>query len=196
MARRSRIDGLEGTLDLLGQGIPDAARDELLVEMGILGREILAAQHADAAKDTGALAGALTLRLLTDRLKVRIGLISGNAGGGGRKGRGGRGGPFYGLFVERGRAAQTVLVTRHIRKRSLRGNNRKGNRRRTLYQTATTRLRRRGPNKGTPIGSPYKLRVREMAPRPFVAQPILEAAAEMHLADYWSKVLSRTGAGG
>jgi len=88
-----------------------------------------------------------------------------------------------------------VLVTRRIRKanRRLVGNNRKGNTRKTLFRGASARLRRRGPNKGTPIGSPYKMRVKAQAARSFVAQPILSEVADAHLSEFWANALERLG---
>ncbi len=183
-----KVEGLAEAYALFGQ-LPDAAEYELGVEMAIIGREILAAQHADVAKLTGALDAALALQLLLDRLKIRVGLLA----KGGRGRRAGQGGPFYGRFVEFGRSAQTVVVTRRIKKRRARGNSKNGNTRRIEYQGASTRLRRRGPNKGTPIGSPYKLRVRVRQAHPFVAQPLLQEAADLHLSDYWAKVLALAG---
>lgn len=189
----SKVEGLAETYSLLDH-LPQAAEDELAVEMAILGREILAAQQADVAKDTGKLSSALTLQLLLDRLKIRVGLIGQAArtfNGGSYKAK--TGGPFYGRFVEFGRAAQTVVVTRRIKQRRLIGNNRKGNTRQTIYGGASKRLRRRGPNAGTPIGSPYKMRVKGKAGRPFVAQPLLQETASSLLSDFWANALKRLG---
>lgn len=190
----SGIEGLAETYSLLDQ-MPHAAQDELAVEMAILGREILAAQQADVAKDTGKLSAALSLQLLLERLKIRVGLIGQAARTfNGRSYKARTGGPFYGRFVEFGRAAQTVLVTRRIKQRRLIGNNRKGSTRQTIFGGASKRLRRRGPNRGTPIGSPYKMRVRGKEARPYVAQPLLQEAASSVLADFWSNALKRLGA--
>lgn len=190
----SKVDGLAETYSLFDQ-LPQAAEDELAVEMAILGREILAAQHADVAKDTGALGAALSLQLLLDRLKIRVGLIGRDARKvNGRTYKARTGGPFYGRFVEFGRSEQTVVVTRRIKQRRLKGNNRQGNTRRTQFGGASERLRRRGPNRGTPIGSPYKMRVRGMGKRPFVAQPLLHDAASSLLSDFWANALRRLGA--
>lgn len=180
--------------------LPSAAEQELGVEMVAIGREVLAAQKADVAKETGALEGALSLQAILSRLKVRIGLLKGAREAykfNGRVRRAIQGGPFYGRFVEFGRRAQTVLVTRRIRaaNRRLAGNNRKGNNRRVLFTGDKTRLRRRGPNKGTPVGSAYKIRVKAMAARPFVAQPLLADAADAHLSEFWAKALERLGTG-
>lgn len=190
----SGIEGLAETYSLLDQ-IPQAAQDELAVEMAILGREILVAQQADVAKDTGKLSAALSLQLLLERLKIRVGLIGQAARTfNGRSYKARTGGPFYGRFVEFGRAEQTVVVTRRIKQRRLIGNNRKGSTRQTVYGGASKRLRRRGPNRGTPIGSPYKMRVKGKEARPYVAQPLLQEAASSVLSDFWSNALKRLGA--
>lgn len=195
MTASNKVEGLAETYSLFDQ-LPQAAEDELAVELAIIGREILTAQHADVAKDTGALDAALSLQLLLERLKIRVGLLIGGRGAGkinGRRDKGRAGGPFYGRFVEFGRSAQTVLVTRRVKRRRVRGNNRGGNSRRTEFLSASERLRRRGPNRGSAIGSPYKMRVKGKGARPFVAQPLLQEAGSAILSDFWAKALQRLG---
>lgn len=188
------VQGLGEAYSYLGD-IEAQARDEMAVEIGIVSREILAAQKADVAKATGKLEAALTQEVLLDRLRARVGLLLGSRAAGktvsGRLQKAKAGGPFYGRIVEGGRSEQTVVVTRRLKRRVV-GNGR-GSKRRVIYEGASKRLRRRGPNKGTPIGSPYKMRVKAMAARPFVAQPLLIEAGEQHLAEYWSRLLGRAG---
>jgi hypothetical protein len=197
MARRGGIQGLAETYSLLDQ-LPSAAHEELAVELALMARELSAAQHADVAKDTGELDAALTYQLLLSRLKIKVGLLSGGRAGytfNGRQRKALAGGPFYGRFVEGGRAAQTVLVTRRIKKRKVRGNGRNGTTRRVIYKTPKRRLRRNSsPNRGSFVGDPYKIRVKAQAARPFVAQPLLVEVAESHLSDFWANALARTGA--
>lgn len=171
--RQSRVDGLADTIAFV-ESLPEAARDEMAVELGIIGREILAAQHADVAKDTGQLDAALSMRVLVDRLKMRAGLFGSGTGRSNSRSRN----LFIGRLVEGGRKAQTVTVTRHIKNRQLRGNNKNGNKRRTVFG-----------------GKPYTMKVRAIDARPFIAQPLLHDAADLHLAEYWSKVLTRAGGG-
>ena len=193
---RDALQGLAETYRLL-DALPSEAEQQLVVEMGIIGREILAAQRADVAKDTGALAADLSLALLVDRLRLRVGLLQGGRDArkfNGRSRKAVAGGPFYGRFVEFGRKGQTVVVTRRIKKRRLKGNNRAGNARRTVFGGASDRLRRRGPNRGTAIGSPYRMRVKALGERPYVRQPLFQEAASQHLAEFWAKILARTGA--
>lgn len=182
--RQSRVEGLRDAVALL-EALPTAAHEELAVEMGILGKEILGGQRNDVAKDTGATAASLSVQLLLERLKVRIGSINGSSSRGSRNG-------FVARLIERGRDAQAVVVKRRIKKRRVAGNG-KTSTRQVIYQGASSRLRRRGPNKGSPIGSPYKMRVKAMAARPYIEQPLLQDAAEIHLSEFWAQALSRAG---
>jgi len=189
------VQGLAEAYSLMDQ-LPTAAHEELAVELAVMARELSAAQHQDVAKATGALDAALSYQLLLDRLQIKVGLLRGAREGGsfnGRQRKAVAGGPFYGRIVEFGRKAQTVVVTRRIKKRRIRGNGRNGTTRRVIYGAASTRLRRRGPNKGTPIGSPYKLRVKARSAHPFVAQPLLQQVADNHLSEFWAGAFARLG---
>lgn len=192
MARESRMRGLDAALGLFDR-LPTEAHGELLVELGMLGRELLEAQQAaspigEARSDRtpGFLRGSLSLALDGKRLAVKVGLIAGRS----RKAID----AYYGRFVEFGRHAQTVVVTRRIKKRRISGNGRTSART-VEYRGARPRKRpSSSPNAGTLVGTPYKLRVRARSPHPFVAQPLLQETAELALADFWAKVLTRTGA--
>ncbi|HEX8419468.1 MAG TPA: hypothetical protein VF638_05585 [Sphingomonas sp.] len=190
------VQGLAEAYSFLGNA-GASAREELGVELAIIGREILAAQRADAPKATGKLDAALSLQLLLANLKVRIGLLLGGRDAGkinGRRDKGRSGGPFYGRIVEFGRRAQTVLVTRRIKRRRVKGNGRNGTIRTVTYATPKRRMRRRSsPNAGSFVGDPYKLRVQAKEGRPFVAQPLLREVADQHIGEYWGRVLARMG---
>jgi hypothetical protein len=194
MARNS-VQGLAETYSLFG-ALAEAARDEMALELAQIGGELLEAQQADVARKTGTLAGALEKQVLTDRLKVKVGLLSGAREArkfNGRQRKAVAGGPYYGRIVEGGRSAQTVLVTRRIKKRRVQGNGR-NTKRTVVYDTAKKRLRRSSsPNRGTFVGDAYKLRVKAKAARPFVAQPLFQQVAENHLSEFWAKLLARTG---
>ncbi len=189
MSRRSRMDGLNETISFF-DALPTVAHEEMAVELGIVAREVLAAQQADVPKDTGALASSLSYRVDAEKLSATIGIL-------GKKGKSRSkrritynfGDDFYGLIVEIGRRKQTVNVTRRVA-RTVRGF---GKKRQVLYQQRSNRVRRRGPNKGTLIGSAYKMRVPRMAARPFVQQPLFQEIADRSLADFWSKAITRTG---
>jgi hypothetical protein len=145
----------------------------------IIGTEVLAAQNRDVAKRSGALAAALSMRFKSEELTARIGLLIGGRDASRSNGRNRSsvaGGPFYGRFVEYGRRAQTVLVTRRIKRRKIRGNGRTS-KRRVLYD-----------------GKAYSMKVKAMAPRPFVHKDRPEIRAEQRIATFWAQVLDRNGA--
>lgn len=183
---RSRMDGLSAALSMF-DALPEAARDELAVEIGIISREISAAQKADVPKLTGATAGALTFALQLDRLRSRVGLLQGSSSRGSRNG-------FVGRMIEHGRKAQTVLVTRRVKKRRINGNGKLSKRKVTYLGPKKRRRPGSSPNRGSFVGDPYKLRVKAKAARPFVAQPMLQDAAQLHLSEYASRLLGRVGA--
>jgi hypothetical protein len=164
------VQGLSEAYAYLG-GIPAAARHELVDEIGKISRDVLAAQRADVAKDTGALQGKLSVQLITEQLRARVGLlgVKNQRTGASNYGKG-----FYGLIVEKGRSAQTVLVTRRL-KRKITGNGRTS-KRQVIYQ-----------------GKPYKMKVKAMAPRPFVHKDRPEIRAEQRLSNFWAEVLGRAG---
>ena len=85
-----------------------------------------------------------------------------------------------------------MVVTRRL-KRRVKGNGRNGTKRHVIYEGASKRLRRRGPNKGTPIGSPYKMRVQAKEAREFVHLPAAQEIAAQRLATFWSRVLPAEG---
>lgn len=200
MTRRDRVQGL-AEANAMFDRLPDGAREQLSVELAIIGREVQQGQRALTPVDTGELAGDLALRVFQDSLKLRVGLLLGRRRYGGKRRTGAAGrDTYYGRFVALGREAQTVAVTRRIKSRKLKGSNRRVNGvnvspRRTIYKYDPTRLRRRGPNAGTPIGSPYKLRVRGMAARDFIRVPGAEELAVGQLAEFWSRLLDRTEGG-
>jgi hypothetical protein len=132
---------------------------ELLAEFGV---EVSAAQKAAVARATGHLAAGLGVDLLLDRLRVRIGLLSLKSG---------RNSRYYGRFVEFGRRAQTVRV--------IRGTS-------ASKRSASARRKRAA---GADLRKPYSLRVKPMAPRPFVNLPGIDERLARRTADFWSGVL-------
>lgn len=174
----------------LFNNLPVAAAHELADEIGRISRDVSAAQYDAAAHATGHMRAGLTVQLLTEWLSARVGLLGIS---GGRRSKAALGTRYYGRFVNFGRKAQTVLATRRL-KRRVKGNGRNGTKRRMIYQAPSQRLRRKGPNKGTPIGSAYKLRVKGRAAREFVHLPAAQAIAAQRLATFWSRVLPAAGA--
>ena len=162
----SAAQGLAEAYAILGS-IPDAAREELGVELAIIGREGLAIQQAATPVDTGALRGALAIKLLIAKLTVRIGLF-----GYGSSKRG----LYYARFVNFGRSARTVLVQR---RRRVEGGLRLKNRRKVAADIAAT----------------YRLKVKARKAVDFINAPgrAFEGEAVQQLAEYWSRVLARAG---
>lgn len=193
MSRRDAVQGLAEAYSLM-DGLPGAARDELIVELGLIGRELHDAQEADAAKRTGAMASALTYRVDAEQLRLRVGLLSRQARAKRSRGRDSFYGAFYAPFIEFGVAAQTVLVTRKVKKRRVTGNG-KTSRREVIYSTPRKRKRyhKNRPNYGTYVGDPYKLKVKPRDAKPFVAQPLLMQVADNHLSEFWSNAIVRLG---
>jgi hypothetical protein len=167
----SRVQGLAEAYSLL-DAVPEAAREELAVELAIIAREdILPEQRRLVAKDTGHLESGLGIQLDLERLRVRVGLF-----GIGSTRRGSHDdGRYYGRFVNFGRKAQTVRVER---------------RRRVKGRLRASRGRKRAED----IAARYKLRVKAAAARPFIQVPGAEASALKRLETFWAAVLARSGA--
>lgn len=185
---RDRVRGL-AEANAVFNNLPAAAAHELADTLGRIARDVSAVQQATVAKKTGNLQGGLVIQLLTERLQARVGLLGIS---GGARSKAALGNRYYGRFVNFGREAQTVLVTRRL-KRRIKGNGRNGTKRRVIYEGASQRLRRRGPNKGTPIGSAYKMRVRAKEGREFVHVPQAQDLAAQRVADFWSRTLPAAG---
>lgn len=160
--------------------LPDAAKEQMGVEIGIIGRSILAAQRRDVAVDTSYLRGKLTMQLQIEQMRARIGLIGVRATSKTSKRRRQQGkrvgrdyqNAFYGRIVEFGRRAQTVSVTRSL-KRQVTGNGRTS-KRRVIYE-----------------GRPYRMRVSALAARPFVHKNRSEHDFEPRLAAFWAGLVAR-----
>ncbi len=162
----NRVQGLADTYALFG-ALPDAARDELGIELAILAREGLAAQKAAAPEDTGALSAGLSMQLQIDQLRVRFGLLGLT---------GSRSNLFYGRIVNFGRSAQTVLVQR---RRRVNGSLR-------VY---------RGRKRLEDISVTYSLPVKARDAVPFIdaAGADFGDVAAGQLAEFWARTLARAG---
>lgn len=166
------VQGMADTYALFGE-LPTAARFELADLLGRLGRDILAREQALAAKATGALAAGLSSQLLTEQLRVRVGLLGLKR----RSGKKNLGDLFYGIIVNYGRKAQTVLVNRR--------------------RAGSSKLLRNRRKRVEDLLKTYSMRVTALAPRPFVDGPSVDvdSIATQRLADFWSKALTRAGTG-
>ncbi|KTT72621.1 hypothetical protein [Sphingomonas endophytica] len=183
--RRHVVRG-SGRVRKLLRRLPEAVRHEIIVELSVTGRRILAAVRARAPRKSGRLIAGLTQKILTTTLRLQVGLIGSPRG---------RAKLFYGRIQDLGRTEQIVRVTRHIKARTLVGNNRNGGIRRTVFHISDDRLRRRGPNKGTPIGSPYQMRVRAMEGKRFVTGRYRDLRAELsaNLRGIYARALQTIG---
>lgn len=180
MMQYSRLEGTEILLRRFDT-IPKAAEEQLGVELAIIGRDMRDMQRAASPHDTGTLRGALSVWLMLDQLRVRVGLI-------GQRNRRSRkrsyGDAFYGRFVEFGRKAQTVIVQRRRRVRAHIG---AGEHKNILR---TSRRRKIAAD----IVASYSMKVKARAPHPFVFIPNAQEIATQRLADFWSNTLARSGA--
>uniref|UniRef100_UPI0035CB15BA hypothetical protein n=1 Tax=uncultured Sphingomonas sp. TaxID=158754 RepID=UPI0035CB15BA len=144
--------------------IPTAAQQELVVELGLIGCDVLKLQEQHAPVQTGRLFGALGLAVLVDRMRVRIGLINSKLA------------PYYGRIVEFGRDAQTVTVER---------------RRRVAGKLLTSNRRKRAQDISATYALHVKARAPHPYVDP--PDIDLDAIAAARLADYWANVLDRAG---
>ena len=179
------VRGLASTVSML-DALPVAAKHELADLLGKIGRDVLADQRAHTPSDTGNLRAGLSLQLLTNQLKVRVGLLgvaatsksaqrrAQQAGGGDPRNLGDI---YYGRFVEFGRSAQKVVVTRR--------------------RAGAPKVLRNGRKRLEDLIKPYVLTVKPMAPRPFVELPDadLDQAVDGRLAAFWDKTLDDAGGG-
>ena len=180
MMQYSRLEGAEILLRRF-DSIPKEAEEQLGVELAIIGREYRDQQRAAAPEDTGTLRGALSVWLMLEQLRVRVGLIGTRNR---RSKKRSYGNAFYGRFVEFGRKAQTVLVQRRRRVLADVGD---GVQKRILRTS-------RGRKLAADIAKTYSLKVKARAPHPFIFIPNAQEIATQRLADFWSQTLARAGA--
>jgi hypothetical protein len=191
MATRSRVRGGRGFRKILKQ-LPDAAREGMADILDLYGSQLLTAMRQDVPVDTGYLKGRLSKRLARKSLLLRVGFIGKGDNGPVRSvtrktNRGRRrnndqfvGKQFYGRFVEFGRKAKTVRVTRRAKVLRITGNNRNGNKREFTYGSGV-----------------YSMNVPRMAGRPFIfkKRPGLRSKLSEDLRGYWTNVLTAAAAG-
>jgi len=166
--------GMQELLNLFDT-LPKATEEEIKNDLPRIGAEVLAAQKSEVPVRTGDLWRGLSTQVLSGGWKIRIGLMGITNKRSGKTSYG----LYYGRFVEFGRRGQTVTVQR---------------RRRVAGRLRSTRGRKRAED----IVATYSMKVRPEPPRPFVQAPAAEAAlldAGENLADFWDKVLARTGGG-
>ena len=173
------IRGIASTVAMI-DALPAAARFELADLLGKIGRDVEAEQKSAApVGETGDLRAGITMQLLTDQLKVRVGLLgiaavsksalrrAQKSGGDPRN----LGDLYYGRFVEFGRKSQNAP-----------------SRRKPGTSRSAVRRRLRGLLKGYVTVAP-------MAARPFVELPDddVDAAVDGRIDGFWSKLLADAG---
>lgn len=143
--------------------LPDEVRGRVGYLLAELSMEVSAAQKAAVPTSTGFLARGIDAEVMLEQLRMRAGLLALQ--------KGKKSNRYYGRFVEFGRRAQSVRVTRGTT---------------VSARSASTRRRLK---KGLTVRKPYTMRVRAMAARPFIAIPGIEARIERRAAQFWSEVL-------
>jgi hypothetical protein len=166
--RSSRLQGIITVRKLLKR-LPDAVRQELVVQHHLTGREVLALQNAKVPRKSGKLAGGLSMKVLPATGTLRVGLI---------------GKPinrrlYYGRIVQFGRKAQVVIATRKAAK--LAGYKAFGRN----YKNAALKAGIRGT---------YRLPITAMAPRNFIYPMTREQIAAPYK-DIWVRALTAAGMG-
>jgi hypothetical protein len=193
---RSRVKGDVGVRKLLRQ-LPDAAREGMADILDDYGSKLLLAMQRDIPVDTGTLKSRLSKKLSRKTLQLKVGFVGKRANGeitrkvtersnivhGGRRKLNDQfvGGQFYGRFVEFGRKAQTVRVTRRAKLLRITGNNKTAaNRRQHIYGSGV-----------------YSMKVKAMAARPFIfkKRPQLRQELSTKLRTYWDNTLKAAAAG-
>jgi hypothetical protein len=104
----SRVRGV-GTVRALLRKLPDAGKDEILVEMNLAGRDLAGAMRGRTPFRTGALQAAIGYRVLTGAVRLIVGIISTPKG---------RSKLFYGRVLNFGRPGQgkpDVVQVRRLR---------------------------------------------------------------------------------
>jgi hypothetical protein len=166
--RSSRLQGIISVRKLLKR-LPDAVRQELIVQHHLTGREVLALQNAKVPRKTGALQRGLSMKVLPATGTLRVGLI----------GKPTNRRLFYGRIVQFGRKAQVVIATRKYA--ALAGHKAFGRN----YKNAALKA----GIKGT-----YRLRVPAMAGRNFIYPMTREQIAAPY-ANIWVRALTKAGMG-
>lgn len=179
MARR-RVQGAVRIRKLLKQ-LPDDARQEMIVELNVSGREMLGRMQGRAPVLTGATRRALTFKVLPKSLKLQVGLPGRRTKlakhqpglhGSRRSYNKTDPGLFYVRIQDLGRKAQVVTVRR--------------------FRAHAQRLYFRGKKFGPDVQM-YTMEVRAMAGKRFVTggMPDLRRILQRNLKSIWSKSLKR-----
>jgi hypothetical protein len=99
----SRIKGV-GKLRRLMKRLPEDMRDEMIVELNLVGRDALGQMQGRAPRRRGALVAGLSFKVFPKTLRLQVGLLTKPIN---RK-------LFYGRILDLGRTGQTVTAKRGV----------------------------------------------------------------------------------
>lgn len=153
--------------------LPDTVNAEIVVEISVTGRQMLAAVLARTPRKSGALQGGESFKVLPKSLRLQVGLLGTKRG---------RSKLFYGRIQDLGRKAQIVTVQR----------------RRRVETTLSTgqrisQLRTKGGKKlSADIVSTYRMKVPAMEGKRFITgrYPDLRRILNQNLRGIFSRALS------
>ena len=179
MARRKPLRGM-GRIKRLLRRLPDSVANEIVVELNVTGRDMLAAVTARTPRDRGALQSGLSKKVLPKSLRLQVGLLGTPSG---------RAKLFYGRIQDIGRKAQVVMV--QLRRRVLL-KRRDG----SIYSTLRTDAR--GRKERADIAATYAMKVPAMEGKRFVTgrYPELRKMLGENLRGIFSRALSKIAGGG
>lgn len=179
MARRKPLRGLARFKRLMRR-LPDNVEGEIVVELNVTGREMLAAVINRTPADRGALKAGLSQKVLPKSLRLQVGLLGTPSG---------RAKLFYGRIQDVGRKAQVVTVQRRRRVLLKRRNG-------TVYSTLRTDAR--GRKERADIAATYAMKVPAMEGKRFVTgrYPELRKLLGQNLRGIFARALSKVAGGG
>ncbi len=165
--RGGRVRGAQSVKRLLNK-LPDGARNQVIVELNVSGREMLGRMQGRTPIRTGALRRGLAFKVFPKTLKLQVGLLGTKAG---------RSKLFYARIVDLGRKAQTVTARR--------------------FRSGGQRLFLRGSKFGPDVQT-YPINVRAMAGKKFVTGGMrdLRAILQRNLKNIWQNALRNFSGGG
>lgn len=178
MARRKPLRGI-GRIKRLFRRLPDSVAGEIVVELNVTGREMLAAVINRTPSDRGALKAGLSQKVLPKSLRLQVGLLGTPSG---------RAKLFYGRIQDVGRKAQVVMVQRRRRVLLQRRNG-------TVYSTLRTDAR--GRKERADIAATYAMKVPHMEGKRFVTgrYPELRKLLGQNLKGIFSRALAKVAGG-
>ena len=179
MARRKSLRGMCRVRRLFRR-LPAAVAGEIVVELHVTGREILAAAKARTPRATGALLDGESQRVRPKLLRLQVGLLGTPKG---------RSKLFYGRIQDLGRKAQVVLVERRRRVKRTLSNG---------LELSLLRVGANGRKRSEDIVSTYRMKVRAMPGKRFITGrfPDLRGKLNRNLRGIFSRALAATAAGG